>query len=588
MAANPIYSSSQSTSSKASTPQSGAEIFIQCMQRAGVDTIFGLPGGPILSIYEALQDSNIRHVLVRHEQGATHMAEGYAKTTGKPGVVLVTSGPGATNTITGITDAFYDCIPLVVFTGNVATHMMGNESFQEADIVGMTRPCTKHNIVVRRIEDLASCIAEAFYVATSGRPGPVLVDLPKDVVLGTCVVDWGNVHIELPGYQPTLDSWTTETIAQVLKQLEHAKRPVLLCGGGVIAGKAYEEVLTFAERFQIPVASSLMGLGGFPTSHPLFMGFCGMHGHYWTNIAIANADLLIVAGNRLNERQTGKADRFAKNAKIVHIDMDPCSLERNVKTFLPVQGQLKPVFEALLSQSEGQSTSAQARTEWFSQIEGWKARREKPTYPSDYLTPMQVIERLFHWLPKENSFVTTEVGQHQMWAAQAYNLDTPRSFITSGGFGTMGFGFPAAIGIQFAHRDATVLDIAGDGSFQMTLQELATAKDYGLPVKVAVINNSRLGMIRQWQDKLFGRESEAALTSPDYVKLAEAYGAKGFVVNHPDELDAVIQEAYAITDRPVIIDFRVQERTDVYPWVPAGAGNEEMLTQPETQKEDAQ
>jgi acetolactate synthase I/II/III large subunit len=404
--------------------------------------------------------------------------------------------------------------------------------------------------------------------------------LPKDVLLASTTFDYENTVVNLPGYQNS-ESFSEEALDDVVQLLKEARQPVLLSGGGVVTAGAHEEVLAFAQRFNLPVACSLMGLGGFPADHPLYMGFCGMHGQYWANIAIANADVLLVVGNRLNERQTGKADRFARNARIIHIDLDPTSLQKNVEACIPVQGDIRNVFRHLLAKTEDMTPfqeSLESREQWFRQIDLWKQRKETKQFPEGFLSPQYVIERLFHWMPKDG-FVSTEVGQHQMWAAQKYNLSRPRSFISSGGLGTMGFGFPAAIGIQVAYPDKVVLDIAGDGSFQMTLQELATARDYGLPVKVAVINNGHLGMIRQWQGKMFNRESEARLTSPDYVKLAEAYDCVGFVVRHPDEVDAVIQKAYAITDRPVLIDFRVHERTDVYPWVPAGASNEEMLTE---------
>ncbi len=562
----------------------GAHVVLKSLVAEGVEKVFGLPGGVILSIYEALPEYPIEHILVRHEQGAVHMAEGYARSTGKTGVVLVTSGPGATNTVTGIADAYYDSVPLVVFTGNVATGMLGNDSFQEADIVGITRAVTKHNIIVRDVRDLASAIREAFYIANTGRPGPVLVDLPKDVLLASTEYNPENVTLDLPGYSTETDTYTEHDLEQALELLRTARQPVMLCGGGVVNAGANAEVLAFAERFQLPVACSLMGLGGFPADHPLYMGFCGMHGHYWANIAIANADVLLIVGNRLSERQTGKADRFARNAKIIHIDMDPTSLQKNVEATLPIQGDIGHIFTDLLRLTESEAMAPHSRETWFDTIEQWKARRQPMQTPAAVLTPQYAIERLFHWMPKDG-FVTTEVGQHQMWAAQRFNLSRPRSFISSGGLGTMGFGFPAAIGIQSAFPDKTVLDIAGDGSFQMTLQELATAKAYNLPVKVAIINNGYLGMVRQWQGKMFNRESETRLTSPDYVKLAEAYGCAGFVVESPEDVDRVIQEAFAITDRPVLIDFPVQEKADVYPWVPAGASNEEMLTEDDNKGE---
>jgi acetolactate synthase-1/2/3 large subunit len=557
----------------------GAEIFLSCLVEEGVDTFFGMPGGVILSIYEALPKFPLKHILVRHEQGAAHMAEGYARATGRPGVCIGTSGPGATNLVTGLTDAYYDSVPIVAFTGNVPSSMLGNDAFQEADIAGITRPVTKHNIVVRRVQDLAQAIKEAFHVATTGRPGPVLVDIPKDVLLSSAEFNYATTPIDLPGYKMP-QTYTEQDLDDILTLLAEARQPVLLSGGGVISGNAHEEVRAFAERFNLPVASSLMGLGGFSPNHPQYIGFCGMHGQYWANIAIANADLLIVAGNRLGDRQTGKPDRFARNAKIVHIDLDPSSLQKNVEAFLPIQGELRRVFKELLEKTEDMSRfqeSLKSRADWYATIEDWKTRRQQPANTQEgVLSPQYVIDRLFHWMPKDG-FVTTEVGQHQMWAAQRFNLDRPRSFVTSGGLGTMGFGFPAAIGIQAAFPDKTVLDIAGDGSFQMTLQELATARDQGFAVKVAIINNGYLGMVRQWQDKTWNRASQSRMTSPDYVKLAEAYGGVGFLVTHPDEVDEVIQKAYAIKDRPVIIDFRVREKADVYPWVPAGGSNDEML-----------
>lgn len=558
---------------------SGAHIFLQSLIAEGIDTVFGMPGGVILSIYEAWQDyPELRHVLVRHEQGAAHMAEGYAKATAGPGVVLATSGPGATNLITALADAYYDSIPLVAFTGNVPTTLLANDAFQEADIVAITRPITKHNIIVRRTGDLARAIKEAFHIATTGRPGPVLVDMPKDILLDTAEFDYAAATIDLPGYANP-QAFIEDELDQALTLLKGAKQPVLLAGGGVINADASQEVLRFAERFELPVASSLMGLGGFPANHPQYLGFCGMHGHYGTNMAIANADVLFIVGNRLGERQTGKADRFAPNARIVHIDLDPTSLQKNVEAVVPIQGDIKNVINRLLSKTEDLTpfkASLETRPTWRNTVDGWKRLRQYASVRESILTPQYVIERLFHWLP-EDAFVATEVGQHQMWAAQRFNLSRPRSFITSGGLGTMGFGFPAAIGAQAAFPDRVVLDIAGDGSFQMTLQELATARDNGLPVKVAIINNGFLGMVRQWQDKTWNRPSHSLMTSPDYVKLADAYDAAGFLITRPEEVDSVIQKAYSIMDRPVIMDFRVQKKADVYPWVPAGGANDEML-----------
>jgi acetolactate synthase I/II/III large subunit len=569
-------------------PISGAHILLRSMIAEGVDTVFGYPGGVILPIYEALPDyPELKHILVRHEQGATHMAEGYARATGKAGVVLVTSGPGATNIVTGVADAYYDSTPMVVFTGNVPQSFLGNDAFQEADILGITRPCTKHNIIVRDIEDLAGAVKEAFHVATTGRPGPVVVDIPKDIINALTYFDYELVELDIPGYSTEPDSFSDTDLKDMLSLLASAKRPIILAGGGVVNGDANTELLAFAERFQIPVGNSLMGLGGFPLDHALALGFTGMHGHYWANIAIAKADVLFIFGNRLNERQTGKADRFARNAKIVHVDMDPSSLQKNVGAFLPIQGRLKAVLPQALAMADtlGEDFFAEtmaSRSHWLHEIDAMRQRRTDNKVDESlapYLTPGYAIERLFEHLPKD-SFVTTEVGQHQMWAAQRYNLSRPRSFITSGGLGTMGFGFPAAIGVQAAFPKATVMDIAGDGSFQMTLQELATAQQYNLPVKVAIINNAHLGMIRQWQGSMYGRESEAAMWSPDYLKLAEAYSCAAFQARTPEELEAILPLALAITDRPVLIDIIVSEKSDVYPWVQAGCGNDEMLEHP--------
>lgn len=594
----PFQAKAENLSQTAVSPQpehlNGANIFLRSLIAQGVDTIFGYPGGVILPIYEALADyPELHHLLTRHEQGATHMAEGYARSTGKPGVVLVTSGPGATNLVTGLTDAYYDSVPLVAFTGNVPANMLGNDAFQEADIVGMTRACTKHNVIVRDVADLARAIKEAFYIATTGRPGPVLVDIPKDVInaLHTFEAgfDYQGLSMNLPGYQPfeTIgEPDNTAAVEELLGLIQSAQRPVILAGGGVVNGNASAQLKAFAERFCLPVGCSLMGLGGFEANHPLYMGFTGMHGHFWANMAIAQADLLIVCGNRLNERQTGKADRFARNAKMVHIDLDPSNFQKNVAAFLPIAGNVKTILGQAVALSQqtqppSQSDFEAARAPWLETIASFKARRPTESQcPAGYITPQWAIERIFAHIPQQNSFVTTEVGQHQMWAAQRFNLNTPRSFISSGGLGTMGFGFPAAIGIQAAHPTATVVDIAGDGSFQMTLQELIVAKQYGLPVKVAIINNGHLGMIRQWQGKMYGRESEATMANPDYVKLAEAYGCKGLrvKVNQPGQLDAVLAEAMATTDCPVLIDIEVAEKADVYPWVPAGGANEDMLT----------
>ncbi|MEB3245711.1 MAG: biosynthetic-type acetolactate synthase large subunit [Vampirovibrionales bacterium] len=574
--------------------KSGAQLFLQALVAQGVDTLFGMPGGVILPIYNHLHEyPSIKHILVRHEQGAGHMAEGYAKATGKAGVALATSGPGATNLITALTDAYYDSVPIVCITGNVPTFLLGTDAFQEADMVGMTRGCTKYNTMVRRIEDLVPAIEEAFYIATTGRPGPVLVDIPKDIM--TAVLDADTIRhfmpSNLPGYAPeSANTYTGADIDTAIQLLANAERPVILAGGGVIAANASDELLQLAEQWQLPVASSLMGLGCFPYTHPLYVGFCGMHGHVVSNLSIANADVLLVVGNRLNERQTGNKAKFASNAKIIHIDLDPTTLNKNVQAGLAIQGEIQAVLQALIARTpmqmpdEALDQIKTTRSAWFGQIETFRGRRKiVDHWPDGFLSPELITQRVFANLP-EKAIVTTEVGQHQMWAAQQFNLSTPRTWITSGGLGTMGFGFPAAIGAKAAKPDHLCVDIAGDGSFQMTLQELATATESNLPVVVAVMNNAHLGMIRQWQGRMFARESEAAMFGPDYVKLAEAYGGKGFVVDasmNLEQIDATIREAYAAGMHvPVIIDFRVHARLDVYPWVPGGSANADMLESP--------
>jgi acetolactate synthase-1/2/3 large subunit len=575
----------------AQLPHTGAHLLLQSMVCEGVDTFFGLPGGVILSIYEGLHAyPQLNHVLVRHEQGAVHMAEGYAKATGKVGVAMATSGPGATNTVTAIADAFYDSIPIVVITGNVPSTLLGNDAFQEADIVSMTRNCTKHNVLVRHVDELQQALKEAFYIARSGRPGPVLVDIPKDVLLASAStpLPYDEVTISLPGYQPqkAAQAWTQTDVDAMLTMLQEADRPMVLCGGGIIHADATEEMLALIEHFNLPFAMTLMGLSGMPMNHPQNVGYSGMHGHYWGNIAVAKSDVLLVVGSRLNDRQTGKAGTFARNAKVIHIDLDPTSLNKNVATHYAIQGDIKAVLAQALQTIATKEIPQANYQDWLKTIEGFKARRPTPMYETQKgqpITPQFAISRVFAMLDAvagEHAIVTTEVGQHQMWSAQRFNLQGKRSWITSGGLGTMGFGFPAAIGVKAARPEATVVDIAGDGSFQMTLQELATAVEAKLPVKVVIINNGYLGMVRQWQDKLFERKSEVRMTGPDYVKLAEAYGCAGYRITCPSELDATLEEAFRITDRPVIVDLVVDEEVDVYPWVEAGKANEEMLTDP--------
>lgn len=561
--------------------KTGAQIFIECLIKEGVDTVFGFPGGAVLPIYDALYGvTAFKHILVRHEQGAVHMADGYARATGRPGIVLVTSGPGATNTVTGIATAYMDSIPMVVFTGQVPTALIGNDAFQEADIVGITRPCTKHNYLVKDVKDLARIIKEAFYIATTGRPGPVLVDMPKDVLNATAEFKYPE-KVELKNYQPTYKGHPGQ-IKKAVDLIIKAKRPVLYTGGGLVLSDAAEELRAFAERLHIPVTNTLMGLGGFPGTHPLFLGMLGMHGTYAANMAVTNTDCLIAVGARFDDRVTGKIDEFAPYAKIIHIDIDPTSISKNVRVDVPIVGDVKMVLKDMikaLDELKGGKAHKDILAEWHGQIKQW-SDTHKLSYKLNEkkIKPQYVIERIYD-LTKGKAIITTEVGQNQMWAAQFYKFDKPRTFLTSGGLGTMGFGFPAAIGAQLAFPDRIVIDIAGDGSIQMNIQELATAVQYKLPVKVAILNNRFLGMVRQWQEFFYEKRYSYTCMGdvPDFVKVAEAYGAVGLRASTVDEVDAVIKEALAVKNKPVFMDFQVDPAEDVYPMVPAGQPLNKML-----------
>lgn len=562
--------------------KTGAQIFIESLLKEGVDTIFGYPGGAVLPVYDALYGvTALKHILVRHEQGAVHMADGYARATGKPGIVLVTSGPGATNTVTGIATAYMDSIPLVVFTGQVPTPLIGNDAFQEADIVGITRPCTKHNYLVKDVRDLAKIIKEAFYIATTGRPGPVLVDMPKDVLSASCEFKYPE-KVELKNYQPTYKGHTGQ-IKKAVEIILKAKRPALYTGGGIVLSDAADELKTLAEKLHIPVTNTLMGLGGFPGTHPLFMGMLGMHGTYVANMAVTNTDCLIAVGARFDDRVTGKIDEFAPYAKIIHIDIDPTSISKNVRVDVPIVGDVKSVLRDMikaLDETKGHHAHKQTLSEWHDQIQKW-AETHKLSYKLNEkkIKPQYVIEKIYE-LTKGKAIITTEVGQNQMWAAQFYKFDKPRTFLTSGGLGTMGFGFPAAIGAQIAFPDKIVIDIAGDGSIQMNIQELATAVQYKLPVKVAILNNRFLGMVRQWQEFFYEKRYSYTCMgdfAPDFVKVAEAYGAVGLRATKPNEVEAVIKEALAVKNKPVFMDFQVDSEENVYPMVPAGQPLNKML-----------
>ncbi len=554
--------------------KNGADIFVASLLEEGVDTIFGFPGGAVLPIYDSLFKAPLKHLLVRHEQGAVHMADGYARATGRPGVVLVTSGPGATNTVTGLATAYMDSIPLVCFTGQVPTALIGNDAFQEADIVGITRPCTKHNYLVKDVKDLAGIIKEAFHVATTGRPGPVLVDIPKDVLIAETEFVYPD-KVELQSYQPTYKGHKRQ-IKKAIDLILKSERPVIYAGGGVLLSGAAKELTEFARKLTIPTTNTLMGLGGFPGTDPLFMGMLGMHGTYTANMAVTNTDCLIAIGSRFDDRVTGKIDEFAPYAKIIHIDIDPTSISKNVAVDIPIVGDVKHVLKELLKElptARALSPFKKTLKEWRKTVDEWTENHRlcyKPA-PGGLTNPQYVIEELYN-ATGGDAIITTEVGQNQMWAAQFFKYDKPRTFLTSGGLGTMGYGLPAAIGAQVAYPKKTVIDIAGDGSIQMNIQELMTAVQYRLPVKVAILNNRFLGMVRQWQelfyDKRYSFTSMGA--QPDFVKLAEAYGAVGLRAKNEEEVKDVIEAAMAVKDKPVIMDFVVSPVEGVYPMVAAG------------------
>jgi acetolactate synthase-1/2/3 large subunit len=557
----------------------GSQIFIESLKKECVKHVFGYPGGVVLNIFDALYgEKDLQLILTRHEQGAVHAADGYARASGKVGVALVTSGPGATNTVTGIATAAMDSIPMVVFTGQVSTMLIGNDAFQEADIVGITRPCTKYNFLVKDINDISKTVREAFYIASTGRPGPVLIDLPKDVTTDKASFTWPEINIR--SYKPTYEGnkWM---ISQAAHLIAKSKKPVIIGGGGVIISEAAKEFRELAEHTSCPVAMTLMGLGGFPGSHKLSLGMLGMHGTYHANKAVQDADLLIAVGMRFDDRVTGKVEAFATNAKIIHIDIDPTSIRKNVRVDVPIVGDVKRVLTILnkILKEDIKEQWGEIRKTWLKHIDDWKAERPLGYIHNDeIIKPQFVIEKICE-LAKGDAIITTEVGQNQMWTAQFYKFDKPRTLLTSGGLGTMGYGFPAAIGAQFAHPEKLVIDIAGDGSIQMNIQELATAVINKLPVKVAILNNRYLGMVRQWQEMFYGeRYSHSKLdeTSPDFVKIAEAYGAVGLRATKPSEVEPVLKEAFNVK-RTVFMDFVVDWKENVLPIVPPGAAIDQMM-----------
>ena len=556
----------------------GAQILLECLKQEGVEHIFGFPGGAVIDIYHEMPGFPFQHILVRHEQGAVHAADGYARSTGKPGVCLVTSGPGATNTVTGIATAYMDSIPLIVFTGQVPTPLIGNDAFQEVDIVGITRPCTKHNYLVKDVNDLARIVKEAFYIATTGRPGPVLIDLPKDVMQArTSNFDYPD-KITMRSYNPNYLP-NRKQVRKAAKLIAEAKKPLLYGGGGIISSSAYQEFTRLARRFNIPVTTTLMGLGAFPGNDELWLGMLGMHGTYAANMAVNDCDVLIAVGARFDDRVTGKIATFAPHARIIHIDIDPTSIRKNVSVDIPIVADCQNALKALEEELDKLDCDFEKQHgEWIKCVRQWAATHPLTYKESDkYIKPQMVVEKIYE-LTRGEAIITTEVGQNQMWAAQFYNYHYPRTFISSGGLGTMGYGFPAAIGAQLAHPEKLVIDIAGDGSIQMNIQELATAVNYNLPVKIIILNNGYLGMVRQWQELFYNRNYSATQLqkNPDFVKLAEGYGAQGFRVEKKEELVPVLKEAFA-TKKTCIVDVWVEPEENVYPMVPAGASLTEML-----------
>jgi acetolactate synthase-1/2/3 large subunit len=575
-------SKSKSNARAAAAPElTGSEIVIRALKDHGVKHIFGYPGGAVLPIYDSLfEDNELVHVLVRHEQGAVHAAEGYARSTGKPGVVLVTSGPGATNAVTGLTDALMDSIPLVVITGQVATHLIGNDAFQECDTVGITRPCTKHNWLVRDVKDLARVIHEAFYIATTGRPGPVVVDIPKDVQFKkTAYV--GPENITHQTYRPKLDP-EANAIRTAVQMMAAAKRPVIYSGGGIInSGPEASTLLReLAHLTGFPVTSTLMGLGAFPASDKQWLGPIGMHGTYEANLCANRCDLLIALGSRFDDRVTGRLDAFSPHSKKIHLDIDPSQINKNVRVDLPIIADAGRALKEMIRVWKNEKLKADpALPQWWAQIDVWRSKNSLAFKNSTKLIkPQYAIDRLYELTKGREVYVTTEVGQHQMWAMQRFKFDEPNHWMTSGGLGTMGYGLPAALGVQMAHPNALVIDIAGEASVQMTMQEMSTAVQYDLPIKIFILNNQYMGMVRQWQQLLHGGRYSHSYSEalPDFVKMAEAYGCVGIRAEKPDELDARIKEMIDVK-RPVLFDCRVDPHENCYPMIPSGAAHDEMI-----------
>lgn len=569
---------------------SGAEMVVQSLLDEGVEYVFGYPGGSVLDIYDAIHQSSLNHVLVRHEQGAVHMADGYARSTGKVGCVLVTSGPGATNAITGILTAYTDSVPLVIITGQVPSSLIGSDAFQECDMIGISRPVVKHSFMIKDPQEIPETIKKAFYIASTGRPGPVVIDIPKDMVnpANKFAYEYPK-EMTLRSYNPTVQGHKGQ-IKRALKALMVAKKPVLYVGGGVISAECSNELVDFAKKLNLPVASSLMGLGAYPSSDRQFLGMLGMHGTYEANNAMHESDLILGIGVRFDDRTTANLAKYCRNAKVIHVDIDPASISKTVQAYIPIVGSAKNVLDEFLSllDDENLAKNQADLTAWWKQIDEWKAKDcLKFEESSEVIKPQQVI-RLIHKLTNGDAYVASDVGQHQMFAALHYGFDKPRRWINSGGAGTMGFGLPAAIGVKFAHPEATVVCVTGDGSIQMNIQELSTAKQYDTPVVIVSLNNRFLGMVKQWQDIIYqGRHSQVYMNSlPDFAKLAEAYGHIGITIDHPSELEEKLTQAFAIKDKLVFVDVRVDETEHVYPMqIRGGAMNEMILSK--TERTDA-
>ena len=556
----------------------GAEIFVKCLEAEGIELVFGYPGGAVLHIYDELHKQNeVSHILVRHEQGAVHAAEGFAKSSDKPGVVLVTSGPGATNSITGIADAYMDSVPIVIFTGQVRTALIGNDAFQEVDTVGITRPCVKHNFMITDVKDMASTIKKAFYVATTGRPGPVVVDIPKDITEDKCEFNYPD-SVEMRSYNPIIEI-SDDSIKQATEKILSCDKPVIYAGGGVINSNASEELTKFAKYLNFPVTNTLMGLGCFPGDDPQFIQMLGMHGSYEANMAMHDCDLLIAVGARFDDRITGRLDKFSPNATVIHIDVDPSSISKNIKAHIPIHGDVKVAVNKLSEEIISKNLKPKNIDKWWGQINEWRKKDSfKYNQDSDIIKPQFVVDSLYK-VTKGDAFITSDVGQHQMWAAQLYKFNKPKRWINSGGLGTMGFGLPSAMGTQFANTDSLVCCITGEASIQMCIQELSTCLQYGLPIKIINLNNRYMGMVRQWQEFFYEKRYAMSYMDalPDFVKLAESFGHVGIKVEKSSDVESALEDAINMKNRLVFLDFITDQNENVFPMIATGAAHNKMI-----------